>query len=197
MPASCSGTMWNDHPRLRKFGKWAWGVTSTCATLLGVAGWRDDASALLGFTSSINPILAGLLMGAGGMGILVLLAARWGERLSTWNRFQVAVLQSWLKARWSARVVCLTVDLDTKTVQRRVVHVRLNLPSLIEFPYAENPKYCVQVPHGYRLEFEDDKRYYVPRDFVMWPEESIRYVLGDRPAPKLARSKITVHWVGH
>ena len=196
MPAPCFGAMWIYLPRLSKIGKWAWGLTSIFATLLGVAGWRDDATALLGFTSSINPVLAGLLMGAGGMGIFVFVAARWGEQFSTWNRFQMTVLRSWLKARSSARVVCLTVDLDTKRVQRRVVHVRLNLPSLIEFPYAASPKYCVQVPHGYRIEFEDDERYYVPRDFAMWPEESVRYILVDRPAPKLARCKITVHWVG-
>lgn len=105
-------------------------------------------------------------------------------------------LHSWLKRRGAVRVTCLTANLDTNTVLPRVAHLPTGAPSLIEFPYAERPRYSVEIPRGYRLEFLEAFGCYVPNAFAMWPGRTVMYVFADRPLPPLARCKVAVYWVG-
>ena len=108
-------------------------------------------------------------------------------------------LRSWYHAHaGTVQVVCLTADTENKKIECCKVRFPVREESLIEFPVVQGkPKYCIVVPKGYRVEFVDDDRYYVPRDYGSWPErESRRYILADHPPPQIARCKIAVYWVG-
>ena len=134
------------------------------------------------------------------VGAAVHLTAVW---FRNWEPYQSWLrrsrLYSWLKVHQkTVPIICLTADTEGRTIQERRVRLRLRESSLIEFrPTSGRPKYCVQVPQGYVLDFDQHDRHYVPQSFAAWPEGGhIRYVIGDREVPELARCMVTVHWVG-
>lgn len=77
---------------LRRWVKRAWFSVGVVSLLLGVAGWADNLSTWLGWMSAlwsidlpaiprVPPMLAGALLGIGGLVLCQFAWRRWGERL--------------------------------------------------------------------------------------------------------------------
>ncbi|MDD9996154.1 MAG: hypothetical protein OXP09_18710 [Gammaproteobacteria bacterium] len=58
----------------RTVGKIVWGAASAFSMLLGVAGWSDDSRVWLKWLQVVPPQVYGILVGAGLIGLIVLLA---------------------------------------------------------------------------------------------------------------------------
>ena len=172
-----------------------WGVVIVQA-VVGWPGTVDDWSKWPSVELNILTFVSWLLAVALVAAHVTWVGAHGGEPYRGWIRR--AGLHSWLRARaTTVRVVCLTADTANKHIKRRTLRLPVREQSLIEFPVVEgSPKYCIEVPRGFRLEFADDDRYYVPRNYARWPEETNRYVLGDKEPPRFARCKVAVYWIG-
>ena len=64
------------HTMLEKFGKLVLFTFGAVTTVLGIAGWADDAAVWHGWLKGMNPVLSGFLMGVGTTSIIVFLVAR-------------------------------------------------------------------------------------------------------------------------
>ena len=171
------------HPGFALF----WLIIGGPGNLDSVGEWVD----LLGMNALVT-----LALVSAGVHITAVWFRDW-EPYRSWLRR--SRLYSWLKVRQkTVAIVCLTADTEGKTIQEKRVRVWLTKSSLIEFrPTTGRPKYCVQVPRGYVLDFDHHDTHYVPRSFVAWPEGGhVRYVIGDQDVPELARCMVTMHWVG-
>lgn len=181
--------------------KAVWLLVAGYGTVIGISQWSAGTEETLEWVA-MNANLSGVVLGVSLSLLVAFVVVHRTQIASSVKRAIVRVpwlenLRSRMRATSPVKVVCLTLDTSERTVSRRTTRLRPGVPALIEFPYAKQPKYSIEIPAGYRLEFDkEDTRYHQPTTFAIWPEESVKIVLGDRPPPSFAQCKVTVHWVG-
>lgn len=62
-----------------RWGTRAWFAVSAMLTILGIGGLPDDVPTILGWLAAMDDVVAGVLIGAGGLGVVLYLWVRFGD----------------------------------------------------------------------------------------------------------------------
>ena len=129
-----------------------WAGVCAVSTIIGSGGWPDSSRVWLGWMVALHPVAAGMLLGAGALGLALFVVARWGT-LACWN---VASLTRTIRT-WSAGQAHHCREGRQDVTHDRLHETRSKSPLGISGRAYDNEgvTLIVSVPDRYRLVFRD------------------------------------------
>lgn len=180
------------------FRRRVWGIFSALTAVLGIGGWGDDA-AWWADTLGINPMLSGVLLGAGSLGLLLFVVARWGEVIR-WPRVRGHMLAWWSTQRtFRLAWAVLRTDGESRDSAQGEAFVVAGRENSFVIPARGQGQYTISLfaPKSCRVLFGKPV---APGDATFFPDPSVQ---GDGTTTYTAvgallvdlHLRVTPHWV--
>ena len=109
-----------------------WGAFSVASTIFGIGSWPQNNHVWFGWLDQLHPVVAGVFIGAGGLGFVLFAIARWSTHFR----------RLWL-SDFGARVRFAVVEAnhcDTPPVEWSTARVRCGKKRVLEFDGFDLPE---------------------------------------------------------